>query len=163
MTSPTAPARPRRRLLATSFRVKPRRSMATSTRAAVSSRTPPSPLTTRDTVLTLTPAVRATSRMVGLATLALRPPSDNDVGARGRTLPPLTTLSSTGQAGTRSGGGAATGSRARASRPARPSGAYPLRRGRGLGQLPRAGGVDLAGPCGLDVRGPRRDAGGHGP
>src|ERR1700760_3816911 len=39
--------------------------MARSTRAAVSGSTPGSPLTTRDTVIRLTPAAAATSRMVG--------------------------------------------------------------------------------------------------
>ena len=39
--------------------------MARSTRAAVSGRTPDSPLTTRETVMRLTPAALATSRMVG--------------------------------------------------------------------------------------------------
>ena len=44
--------------------------MAASTRAAVAGRTPFSLLTTRETVFRLTPAVLATSRIVGLATLS---------------------------------------------------------------------------------------------
>ena len=59
--------------------------MAASTRAAVAGRTPSSLLTTRETVFRLTPAVLATSRIVGLATLSsLSPP---------RPAPRLTTLS----------------------------------------------------------------------
>src|SRR3954451_16535294 len=74
MTSPIAPARPWRRLRAMSLRAKPRSVMAASTRAAVSARTPGSWLTTRETVFRLTPAVLATSRMVGrtIAVLSLR-------------------------------------------------------------------------------------------
>jgi hypothetical protein len=44
--------------------------MAASTRAAVAGRTPFSLFTTRETVFKLTPAVLATSRIVGLATLS---------------------------------------------------------------------------------------------
>jgi hypothetical protein len=44
--------------------------MAAPTRAAVTALTPGSPFTTRETVLMLTSAALATSRMVGLATLA---------------------------------------------------------------------------------------------
>src|ERR1700742_315720 len=46
--------------------------MARSTRAAVSGSTPGSPLTTRDTVIRLTPAAAATSRMVGRLFTAAR-------------------------------------------------------------------------------------------
>src|SRR5919109_3091588 len=55
--------------------------MAASTRAAVTGRTPRSPFTTRETVLTLTPAMLATYRMVGLATSGTATPH------------PLTTMS----------------------------------------------------------------------
>src|SRR3954468_12374402 len=48
-----------------SLRRKPSAAMAALTFSVVSGRTPSSPLTTRDTVLRLTPARRATSRMVG--------------------------------------------------------------------------------------------------
>jgi len=44
--------------------------MAASTRAAVAGRTPFSLFTTRETVFKLTPALLATSRIVGLATLS---------------------------------------------------------------------------------------------
>ena len=44
--------------------------MAASTRAAVAGRTPSSLFTTRETVFRLTPALLATSRIVGLATLS---------------------------------------------------------------------------------------------
>ena len=44
--------------------------MARSTRATVSGSTEGSPLTTRETVIGLTPAVRATSRMVGRVVMA---------------------------------------------------------------------------------------------
>jgi hypothetical protein len=44
--------------------------MAASTRAAVAGRTPSSLLTTRETVFKLTPALLATSRIVGLPTLS---------------------------------------------------------------------------------------------
>ena len=74
MTSPTAPARPSRRLRAISLRVKPRLAMAASTRAAVSGRTSGSPFTTRDTVLRLTFALFATSRIVGRRTGPGLPP-----------------------------------------------------------------------------------------
>src|SRR5215207_7886795 len=67
MTRPRALARPWRSERATSLRAKPSRAIAASTRAAVSERTPASPLTTRETVFRLTPAVLATSRIVGLA------------------------------------------------------------------------------------------------
>src|SRR4051812_30925208 len=74
MTRPIAPARRWRRLRATSLRAKPRSAITACTRAAVSARTPGSRFTTRETVLRLTPAVIATSRIVGLATLnALSP------------------------------------------------------------------------------------------
>jgi hypothetical protein len=53
---------------ATSLRANPSRAIAASTRAAVSARTPASRFTTRETVFRLTPAVLATSRIVGLAT-----------------------------------------------------------------------------------------------
>jgi hypothetical protein len=68
MTRPSALARPWRSERASSLREKPRREIAASTRAAVSARTPASAFTTRDTVFRLTPAVLATSRIVGLAT-----------------------------------------------------------------------------------------------
>ena len=56
---------PRFRLEAISLRWNPSCRAAASTRSAVSGRTPASPLTTRETVLKLTPATRATSRTVG--------------------------------------------------------------------------------------------------
>src|SRR3954452_4148961 len=65
MTNPSAPARPWRSPRASSLRVKPSRAIAAVTRRAVSTATPGSSLTTRDTVLRLTPAVLATSRIVG--------------------------------------------------------------------------------------------------
>src|SRR5882757_5722602 len=55
---------PRRRLNAPRLRRNPRRSMAARTRSAVSAWTPGSSLTTRETVLMLTPAWCATSLMV---------------------------------------------------------------------------------------------------
>ena len=65
MTSPTvADACAGRRLRAISFRWKPSASIACLTRA-VAKPTPGSPFTTRDTVLRLTPAACATSRIVG--------------------------------------------------------------------------------------------------
>src|SRR3954468_22053457 len=100
MTSPTAPARPWRRLRATSLRAKPRSAMTACTRAAVAACTPGSRLTTRETVLRLTPAVLATSRMVGRLTgCSLLRSVDNVVNARrGETYCALTTLS-TGERG----------------------------------------------------------------
>ena len=55
----------RRSRRAASLRWKPSRRIARSTLAAVSGITLASPFTTRDTVIGLTPAARATSRMVG--------------------------------------------------------------------------------------------------
>src|SRR5437588_5657879 len=62
---------PRRRLSAPTLRRKPSRSIAASTRSVVSACTPGSSLTTRETVLMLTPASRATSLIVARRT---RPP-----------------------------------------------------------------------------------------
>ena len=67
---PERVARPWRSERATSLRGKPSSAIAASTRAAVAGRTPSSLLTTRETVFRLTPAVLATSRIVGLATLS---------------------------------------------------------------------------------------------
>lgn len=52
---------------AISLRWYPMALIAAITRSAVSSRTVPMPLTTRETVTTATPARSATSRIVGLA------------------------------------------------------------------------------------------------
>src|SRR5690606_41274096 len=66
---------PGRRLRARSLRRNPSCSMAAVTRSVVSGRTPGSLLTTRDTVFNLTPATRATSRIVGLSLTRLHPPA----------------------------------------------------------------------------------------
>src|SRR5215207_6485515 len=83
--------RPWRSERARSLRWKPRATIASVTRAAVSAATPASRLITRETVFRLTPARCATSRIVGLvalmATILLAPPygsttlPDNVVGA----------------------------------------------------------------------------------
>src|SRR4051794_412594 len=73
--------------------------MAASTRAAVAALTPRSPFTTRETVLTLTAAVVATSRIVGLAIL-LRPSCNLALttmsSAMARTLTPDDNVGKTG-------------------------------------------------------------------
>ncbi len=66
MTSPMLEvASPSLRFLATMLRRNPRLATAVSTRSRTSARTFGSLLKTRDTVLRLTPATWATSRMVG--------------------------------------------------------------------------------------------------
>src|ERR1700733_1484309 len=62
---PSVAVRPVRSSRADSFRRKPRASIAPSTRLVVSGVTPGSRFTTRDTVLSATPARVATSFMVG--------------------------------------------------------------------------------------------------
>src|SRR3954452_5276284 len=97
MTSPSAPALPCRRLRASSLRADPNRWMAAVTRAAVSCATPGSALTTRETVFRLTPAVLATSRIVGrpdnepLSSLVTRG-VDNVVSAPSRRPYPATDI-----------------------------------------------------------------------
>src|SRR4051794_20094957 len=66
MTSPIVPEdAPWRSDRARSLRSNPSSAITPATRAAVAGATAASPLITRDTVLRLTPACRATSRMVG--------------------------------------------------------------------------------------------------
>src|SRR5215213_1776448 len=66
MTSPSVPDDcPGRSERARSLRSKPSSVIASATRAAVAGATAASPLITRETVFRLTPAVRATSRIVG--------------------------------------------------------------------------------------------------
>src|SRR5918994_7558557 len=66
MTSPSVPdGCPGRSERARSLRSKPSSTIASATRAAVAGATAASPLMTRETVLRLTPAERATSRIVG--------------------------------------------------------------------------------------------------
>src|SRR6266536_254221 len=75
MSSPTvALTRPERRLRAMSLRRKPNSAMALSTRSTSAGATAGSLLTTRDTVLRLTPACRATSTMVGRRGVPSRTP-----------------------------------------------------------------------------------------
>ena len=62
---PSVAVRPVRSSRADSFRRKPRSSIAPSTRLVVSGVTPGSLFTTRDTVFSATPALDATSFMVG--------------------------------------------------------------------------------------------------
>src|SRR3954462_12415215 len=68
MTSPSVPEeRPWGSEAARSLRWNPLAAIARGTRAAGGAATPASPLITRETVLRLTPATCATSRIVGLA------------------------------------------------------------------------------------------------
>src|ERR1700761_7093970 len=62
---PSVAVCPVRSSLADSFRRKPRSSIASCTRLAVSGVTPGSPFTTRETVFSAPPALEATSFMVG--------------------------------------------------------------------------------------------------
>src|ERR1700761_5976798 len=78
---PSVAVCPVRSSLADSFRRKPRSSIASCTRLAVSGVTPGSPFTTRETVFSATPALEATSFMVGRT--ATRPASP-------ATVPPAT-------------------------------------------------------------------------
>src|SRR5205807_220809 len=72
-TSPSVTGRgpPRRSALATGLGRKSSCSIARRTRSAISGATPASALTTRETVFRLTPARKATSRIVGRNVLAI--------------------------------------------------------------------------------------------
>src|SRR3954462_14973385 len=75
MTSPSVPEDPPWRSdRARSLRSKPSAAIASATRAAVAGATAASPLITRETVLRLTPADRATSRIVGRGNRTLAAP-----------------------------------------------------------------------------------------
>src|SRR3954468_21947259 len=73
---------PRRRLRAPRFRRNPSCSIAAITRSAVSGCTAGSSFTTRDTVLMLTPASRATSLIVARLLAGFLPSGDNVVIVR---------------------------------------------------------------------------------
>src|SRR3954454_23341679 len=82
MTRPSvAEDPPWRSVRARSLRSKPSASIASTTRAAVAGATPASALMTRETVFKLTPAVCATSLMVGLDNVVTpRPDASRAVG-----------------------------------------------------------------------------------
>src|SRR3954465_13909812 len=144
MTRPSvAEPLPWRSERARSLRSKPSASIASETRAAVAGATPASALITRETVFRLTPAVCATSLIVGL---------DNVVSPRGGTLAERRGACQAARCG-RCGGGVS-----RARRPSRHPGGElpharwielsrgrPLHAGRGGGDaLARGGGERLA-------------------